>query len=394
MFRYILIRNFQSIVEILINDLDSGVVVFKGENEIGKGSIRKAIEALFTDIAAIHMKHFLRHGAHSIYIEAGLTTGEVVKRSFGEEKYFYMFRDEKLVTDDPNKIRENFNLYYDEQSDQLLNIRNPEDPLVGVYTSPMQNFKIIQKALGTQVLSDNVTQAKKDMELLAKRSKELVVDIADADAELRKLPEIKIDTETAERELEAEFELLEQMEEALELIQALDNAEIHDLPILDLQEMEQELQIIEKIGQLIDLETELAPKEAQAASLKATLDTVEILLNDLNSAISDIEAMDNLRSDYETLQSLEAQEVKLTAKVDDLRELVAEAELLLEIDQHICTFKDIRAMSTRYTQVHSEFKQVTAKREQMMRTNKFCPVVAETNSCPFSVDVSQLMRAL
>ncbi|MEO2202215.1 hypothetical protein ABGV42_00470 [Paenibacillus pabuli] len=393
MFRYLIIRNFQSIKELILRDLDYGAIALKGENEIGKGSFRKSIEALFTDIAAVHMKYNLRHGASSIYIEAGLMTGNVVKRSFGAEKYSYMFDENgTLIADDMVKIREHFNLYYDEQSKQLLNIRRPEDPLIGVYTSPMQNFKIIQQALGTQVLTQDVARAKADMLELEKSVKDKSSQILELRNDLRNIPDITIDTSEAEREFEAEMDILDKMEQAIELLTDLENADVPDVPEIDIYDWEQELQIIEKMEQVLQMETELQPLDQTATRLTSYLQGMDVVIGELEQEIQILETIEQLQGQVASLERLEESNSELTATVKELSEIVQEAELLLEIDQHICTFQDIRKISAKYKELHAEHAAIGERRETLMKTNKFCPVVAETNSCPFSVDVSQLVR--
>lgn len=151
------IENFQSISKIEFNYDETGVFYYRGDNNIGKSSILKAINTLFFNASNLTYKSYIRDGEGSFYISMEDFNGNIVQLARGiEDFYVWTINGESGRYDRtsgrvPGELVDYFEMYYDEKTKECANIRLPRATLLGVDSTAGENNYLLQKALNSEM---------------------------------------------------------------------------------------------------------------------------------------------------------------------------------------------------------------------------------------------------
>lgn len=427
----LVIRNFQSIREMEINFI-SGINALNGPNEIGKSAIVKSMEMLFKNIPSIWVKHYRRKGTKSMYVEGRFSDGVVIAISRGNENYYRIKRADgseevfKVVSEVPAEIENYFNLYYEEglnkkKNDiELLNIRHPRDSLIGVTTSPAENFNLFQKAIKTEDMYNNLKKAESDFKAMTDRARDLQSDLASDEEALRGLPEVALDGDLIMSTLDSQKEILDQLDRAKEIMDELEsyNGESAVLTV-DSEDIDKSMDELELLLKAYRMLTDL---EVQQVKLKLLEDTAEFMDNlkfeyELNMSLmatfnlqTELEVMStqlnpfDLPADFtsESLGEIEllVQAFRTQLKADSAISEMNSAEDLVNLLDSLKTSSDdlrfmlnsynslssIRESAIEFQKAHQEYAAASEESMRYMKEHRFCPVIVQNNFCPFGVD--------
>ena len=198
--RRLMIENFQSIKLIDIELEGNGLYWIRGKNNVGKSAIIKAMSALFTNIANNKYKEMIRDGETTFNVKAWFGPDYVELSRGGEDYYEWIIDGESGRVDKtqgkvPDELVEYFNLYYEpDKTKRYLNLTGATESLLFTETTAGDNYRLLQKALGTEVL----TKATKESD----RIKRSIL------AENRTIEKLKLEKEEALPEQEQVKQLL------------------------------------------------------------------------------------------------------------------------------------------------------------------------------------------
>lgn len=171
------IENFQSIKEIEFLYENTGVYYYKGDNNIGKSSIIKAMNTLIFNASNHIYRSFIRDDEESFFISMTDFEGNVVELSRGKVDFYrWVINGEEGSLDRtngqvPEEVSNYFNMYVDDKTKECVNIRLPRAVLLGVDTSASDNNYMLQKALDSEVFTLAYKNTDRELNALKKEVK-------------------------------------------------------------------------------------------------------------------------------------------------------------------------------------------------------------------------------
>lgn len=167
----------QSIKEIDVEFNAQGLHWLRGSNDVGKSALQRAIIALLTNVSNMKYKDYIRDKCTYFTVTgyffgtgAFIEDADFVKLSRGSQDYYewridgVYGREDKTNGKVPLTLQTYFGLYYEaEKTKRYLNITTSTDQLLFVETTGGDNYFLLQKALGTENISEalKVAQSKK-----------------------------------------------------------------------------------------------------------------------------------------------------------------------------------------------------------------------------------------
>lgn len=152
------INNFQSIKALEIDIEGDGLYWIRGKNNIGKSNLLRAMSTVFTNVSNNSYKPYIRDNCSTFKIKVWFED-DWVELARGATDYYEWLIDgvhgrvDKTSGKVPEELEEYFNLYYEaEKTKRYLNITSSDDPLLFVSTTGGDNDRLLQIALGTEVV--------------------------------------------------------------------------------------------------------------------------------------------------------------------------------------------------------------------------------------------------
>lgn len=413
----IMLKNFRSLEQMIIDFSESPIISIVGDNEAGKSSITKAMQTIGANLNPNTQRDYIRTDTDGFIVAVKFADPEntmVVRLKSRSINSFRVQKGDKVVwgvdkmdsSEVPPEIQKYMGFVIEPETKELLNVRTYEDLMVFIHTASSSNYKVIYNALKV----DNILRAKKagNRELLDhKRAlNEAEGSVATLTEELRKirLPDIspllsirervnnyisdiseiencisirnralEIDRETAKlRDLEHSPELDEFMVSTLneaislkekeikygEMLKSLD--EISSLPEIDEK-------IAENIVACVDLKNKLSSSEYEAYADVAKLNEIEV--GGLERLLDGIECSKQLRSIDDTIENVTA----CAGNID-----VIDLSVLESIENALADREKIGSMDDEANNLQTEINKLEAEMKQMGVKVATCPRCGET----------------
>ena len=402
----IMLKNFRSLEQMIIDFNESPIISIVGDNEAGKSSITKAMQTIGANLNPNTQRDYIRTDTDGFIVAVKFADPEntmVVRLKSRSINSFRVQKGDKVVwgvdkmdsSEVPPEIQKYMGFVIEPETKELLNVRTYEDLMVFIHTASSSNYKVIYNALKV----DNILRAKKagNRELLDhKRAlNEAEGSVATLTEELRKirLPDIspllsvrdiencinirnralEIDRETAKlRDLEHSPELDEFMVSTLneaislkekeirygEILKSLD--EISSLPEIDEK-------IVENIVACVDLKDKLSSSEYEAYVDVAKLNEIEV--GGLERLLDGIECLKQLRSIDDTIENVTA----CAGNID-----VIDLSVLESIERALADKEKIDSMDAEANNLQTEINKLETEMKQMGVRVATCPRCGET----------------
>jgi hypothetical protein len=305
----------QSIKEVDVEFNEQGLHWLRGGNDVGKSALQRAIIALLTNVSNMKYKDYIRDNCNYFTV-CGYFGGvgefdsntDYVKLSRGSQDYYewriagVYGREDKTNGKVPLTLQTYFGLYYEaEKTKRYLNITTSTDQLLFVETTGGDNYFLLQKALGTENISEalKVAQGKK------KEANNLI-----------KFNQNYYDKEA--EELEVHRQKLVDISDSLEYLERFEK-------VLETEKAE-----LDFLREMIDSTNTYVPLALQVRSERLLLKELET--EDVSEEIDDLSIIDETLKFYKELLSLEQQASVLTTltmeELEDLELLLGQLELI------------------------------------------------------------------
>lgn len=403
-FRRIYIKNFQSIKELELELEPNRCYHLKGKNNIGKSSILKALRAIVKNISSRDVKHYIRDGEESFYIEVEDFNHNIVRLSRGKEDYYSWIIDGKEGRVDgtagkvPEEVKRYFNFYEDEEkTGEIVNIRPPRAKLLFVDTTFGENYYLLQKALRIEEflaalkLGDSRRkEVKKEISLIDSR-------IEDEKEALRGLKDYGVllkEIEVYENVADMYMAQIEQIEEVIDLAKRIEKKEQEIKEKTFHYDEEYVKELVKKVTELNEI-VELWKKiERKERSIKRKEEVIQFfdeyrgLYESVKRGVEHKKLLEDVGNLQQKINRLE-KSIKGKEKCvenwdkDKLEVMVENIKRGLEI---VTEGKRLRERIYSLSKKEEQYKKLEEERKEFMVKNKFCPVVLSMSDrkCPFS----------
>ena len=349
----ILLRNFRSLEEVIIDFVDSPIVSIVGDNEAGKSSVTKALQTIGANLNPNAQKDYIRTDTEGFIVAVKFADDEdttVVRLKSRGENGYRVQKGPNIVwsvskmdsSEVPPEIQKYMGFVIEPETKELLNIRTYEDLMIFIHTSSSSNYKIIYNALKV----DNILRAKKAGQNEINMHKNSIRDaengISTLTDELRKIKLIDLDPLLAVRDrIKNSYDSISKLETAMSArddVQRLDR-ETQDLKSLseasvineltaytlnesitvkeNLDALNKVLKDFDEIDKLQEIDLHIIEKLQDGINLKEKLsnDDVQIYNGIENAQIIDINSMLTLEKaleDKKKLDNIEAEIARLS----------------------------------------------------------------------------------
>lgn len=359
----ITIDDLQSVKKLELNFERNGVFRLDGNNDIGKSAILRGISALFQNVNNRSYKEYISDWAESFVVKAVFYDGSWVELSRGAVDYYEWSlpsgsgRADKTKGKVPDPVKEYFNLYSEEErTDIVLNFNLPGDSLPFVDTSTLDNYWLMQKALGTE---DFLVGTKMLNKRASDTRKEIKVILEIVEKQQEKLDnitnEIKNDT-NKKRPLDRFADIMKVEHAALLEMYALEKEEIEIerlktkraslviIPDDELNALAKEGKLLTSMEKVLELENEIVDFNAKRKAITETLQNdfdIESLVNELKM----LDEADKVIILASNLAELDSRKALIVRKEKSLTELSEVATLLPIIKQLQSQYVDMQAIN-------------------------------------------------
>lgn len=384
------IRNFQSIRDLEI-DLDGdGLYWIRGKNNIGKSNLLRAMSVVFTNVSNNSYKPYIRDNCSTFKVKVWFED-DWVELSRGAVDYYEWFIDGEMFRVDktsgrvPEELEEYFNLYYEaEKTKRYLNITSSDDPLLFVSTTGGDNDRLLQIALGTEVvmgaskkadqLKRQATAEQKTINTLLEEQEEQLTELksrhdtlSDKIEQLDRLEQV-LDNErhitqilSKQQEMVSDYALL-----GSKLIELMEDEELYKAAELDtrhneIQATRQHLKRVQEYQGYVQSEQDIQT---------LTQDELESL-EDANNQVQQVSTQLEREGLY--LQLAGAVEM-LDEQVQGVDELEQEFKEVKQLQQHLAELKQYQALHTKLDEVEELILQVNAEYEEIREEMGECPL--------------------
>lgn len=164
------IKDFRCLKEITIDFTESPIICLQAGNDSGKSSVVKAIESTIYNSNNSVSKGFIRTGSTGFKIRLELMDGNIIERERGTIGNVYRLTGPDGVVvcehskldkgDVPPQIAQLLNVFCDETTGELLNIRTCESLLIFALTTGSENYKIMHTGLKVDQVSNAINLGK------------------------------------------------------------------------------------------------------------------------------------------------------------------------------------------------------------------------------------------
>lgn len=390
-FRKLIIKNFLSIRDIEIEFEENRCYHIKGKNNIGKSNFLKAFKVLTTNLNSRSVSRYIYDGEESFYIEAHDFEHNVVRLSRGKEDYYSWVIDGVEGRVDgtsgkvPDVLKEYFNLYSDEKTKEVINLRMPRAKLLFVDSTNGENYYLLQKALrieeylqALKLGSSRRNEIKKSIDPLDVMINKLTSDIDELTDYSSILQDIE-DYENTVGSLESlvseaydvfnEYGRLKERSKKLnELTSDFDVdhwGEVSSTMKLMVDaydiwmDIERKERFVKETEELVDV---LSSASVIYDQLRRSLDNV-ILIDDVVELGDVIEKKERMIEEVEEIVSF-MEVSKLVASVDVLSEGMDTLASILRYKDQLAVYKTLEA----------NLKEAEDEKDRFMKENKYCPM--------------------
>lgn len=384
------IRNFQSIRDLEIELDGDGLYWIRGKNNIGKSNLLRAMSVVFTNVANNSYKPYIRDNSNTFKVKVWFED-DWVELSRGAVDYYEWFIDGEMYRVDktsgrvPEELEEYFNLYYEaEKTKRYLNITSSDDPLLFVSTTGGDNDRLLQIALGTEV----VMGASKKAEQLKRQ----------ATAEQKTINTLLEEQEEQLTELQSRHDTLSDQIEQLDRLETVLDNEYHISSILrEQQELMTDYALLgsklmelvedEQLYKAADLDTKHHEIEVTKQQLKRVQEYQTYIKSeqDIHILTSDeLQSLEQANHIFEGIQKqLDSEGVyqqlndaveMLDEQVQGVDELDTEFAEVKQIQQHLTNLKQYQALHTKFDEVEELITQVNKEYEEIREEMGECPL--------------------
>lgn len=161
--KHIDIENFRCLQKIHLSFEESPIICLSAGNDCGKSSAVKAIQSLIYNDNERESKGFIRDNTRAFRIAITFTDGTCIYRERGVAGNIYRMIDsnqniicehKKLDSGEvPPEIQNFLNVFVDEATGELLNIRTCESLILFALTKGSDNYKVVHNALKVETIS-------------------------------------------------------------------------------------------------------------------------------------------------------------------------------------------------------------------------------------------------
>lgn len=390
-FKKLIIKNFLSIRDIEIEFEENRCYHIKGKNNIGKSNFLKAFKVLTTNLNSRYVSRYILDGEESFYIESHDFDHNVVRLSRGKEDYYSWVIDgvEGRVDGTSGKVPEilqnYFNLYSDEKTKEVINLRMPRAKLLFIDSTNGENYYLLQKALrieeylqALKLGSSRRNEIKKSIDPLDVMIDKLTKDIDELTDYSGILQDIE-DYENAVNELESKvieandvFTMYESLKDRSKKLNALTS----DFDVDHWTEVRDKVKLM---SDTYDVWVEVERKEAL---VKETEELVESFASALAMADQLSRSLDNvtLVDDVISLSEEVERKEKMIKEIDELEEFIATEKIIETIHvfrEGLLTLDSIESYKSQlgvYKKLEMDLKEAEEEKELFMKENKYCPM--------------------
>lgn len=384
------IRNFQSIKDLEIELDGDGLYWIRGKNNIGKSNLLRAMSTVFTNVSNNSYKPFIRDNCTTFKIKVWFEDDWVELVRGATDYYEWLIdgvhgRVDKTAGKVPDELVEYFNLYYEaEKTKRYLNITSSDDPLLFVSTTGGDNDRLLQIALGTEVvmgaskraeqLKRQATAEQKTIRTLLSEQEEQLTGmqarhdtLSDQIEQLDRL-ELVLDNEYKittllknQQELVTDYALL-----GSKLIELMQDEEL--IKAANLEQQHHDIQVI----------TKQLKQEQEYQTFIKTEQEVQVLTSEELASLTNLEdsvLKINKQVEQESLyqQLLQASEV-LELQSQGVDELDADFAQLANIKKHLNDLKAYQKLEQDLVKAEEVVQEVTAEYERLREEIGECPL--------------------
>lgn len=384
------IRNFQSIKDLEIELDGDGLYWIRGKNNIGKSNLLRAMSTVFTNVSNNSYKPFIRDNCTTFKIKVWFEDDWVELVRGATDYYEWVIdgqhgRVDKTAGKVPDELVEYFNLYYEaEKTKRYLNITSSDDPLLFVSTTGGDNDRLLQIALGTEVvmgaskraeqLKRQATSEQKTIRTLLSEQEEQLTGmqarhdtLSDQIEQLDRL-ELVLDNEYKittllknQQELVTDYALL-----GSKLIELMQDEEL--IKAANLEQQHHDIQVI----------TKQLKQEQEYQTFIKTEQEVHVLTSEELASLTNLEdsvIKINKQVEQESLyqQLLQASEV-LELQSQGVDELDADFAQLANIKKHLNDLKAYQKLEQDLVNAEEVVQEVTAEYERLREEIGECPL--------------------
>lgn len=403
-FKRIYIKNFQSIKELEVVLEENKCYHIRGNNNIGKSSFLKALEAIVKNISSRNVKNFIRDEEDSFYVEISDFDNNVVRLSRGKEDYYSWDisgdsgRVDNTAGKVPDEVRAFFNMYEDiEKTKEIVNIRPPRAKLLFVDTTFGENYYLLQKALRIEEYLSAIKLGNSKKTLYRNEIKASLERIEDEKEDLKTLKDYSIvlnEIKTYEDSFEGYFNSIENIQEVLDLSKSVNlreeklNEKTFDYDREYVQDLVAKLKSMKEI---LDLSKSIEKRET-------SISNKEVILEEFTNSLSIYKNLKDMVDNKNLFDEITA----LSTKVDKAEEYVLQNDVLIKnwessdlknkVEIIMSSIgiveegKKVRARIESIQTLELDYNKEETLRKEFMLEYKFCPVVLsmKDKKCPFS----------
>lgn len=384
------IRNFQSIKDLEIELDGDGLYWIRGKNNIGKSNLLRAMSTVFTNVSNNSYKPFIRDNCTTFKIKVWFEDDWVELVRGATDYYEWVIdgvhgRVDKTAGKVPDELVDYFNLYYEaEKTKRYLNITSSDDPLLFVSTTGGDNDRLLQIALGTEVvmgaskraeqLKRQATSEQKTIRTLLSEQEEQLTGmqarhdtLSDQIEQLDRL-ELVLDNEYKittllknQQEMVTDYALL-----GSKLIELMQDEEL--IKAANLEQQHHDIQVI----------TKQLKQEQEYQTFIKTEQEVQVLTSEELASLTNLEdsvLKINKQVEQESLyqQLLQASEV-LELQSQGVDELDADFAQLANIKKHLNDLKAYQKLEQDLVKAEEVVQEVTAEYERLREEIGECPL--------------------
>lgn len=384
------IRNFQSIKDLEIELDGDGLYWIRGKNNIGKSNLLRAMSTVFTNVSNNSYKPFIRDNCTTFKIKVWFEDDWVELVRGATDYYEWVIdgqhgRVDKTAGKVPDELVDYFNLYYEaEKTKRYLNITSSDDPLLFVSTTGGDNDRLLQIALGTEVvmgaskraeqLKRQATAEQKTIRTLLSEQEEQLTGmqarhdtLSDQIEQLDRL-ELVLDNEYKittllknQQELVTDYALL-----GSKLIELMQDEEL--IKAANLEQQHHDIQVI----------TKQLKQEQEYQTFIKTEQEIQVLTSEELASLTNLEdsvLKINQQVEQESLyqQLLQASEV-LELQSQGVDELDADFAQLANIKKHLNDLKAYQKLEQDLVKAEEVVQEVTAEYERLREEIGECPL--------------------
>lgn len=390
-FKKLIIKNFLSIKDIEIEFEENRCYHIKGKNNIGKSNFLKAFKVLTTNLNSRSVSRYIFDGEESFYIEAHDFNHNVVRLSRGKEDYYSWVIDgvegrvDGTAGKVPDTLKTFFNLYSDEKTKEVINLRMPRAKLLFIDSTNGENYYLLQKALrieeylqALKLGSSRRNEVRKSIDPLDVMIDKLTKDIDELTDYSGVLQDIE-DYENAVNELEGlvseVYGVLNDYDDLKERSKKL-NALTSDF---DVDHWTEVRDLVKLMSEAYEVWSDIERKEKfvkDTENMVSEFETALTIADTLKNSLDNVNLIDEVMD----LSGEVGRKESLIKEVEELSNVIEEFNLIDSIELYkegIATLDSInryRSQVEVYKKLELDLKEAEEEKELFMKENKYCPM--------------------